>query len=338
MNFNPEMTTSLAVFFSLFAAFLWGTWFISLKYLGNYPIDGFYMTLFTTSIILVWAVALSVDGNALFSDFQRVFTSDPSRIWVTLVCGVLYVIGIRISLVVLQKIGLSLSQPIQASVNILAGTALSGLVGGIPGGVSKVWLGVACGFLIAAVVVSMIAGRMHSQLQASLNQPSASISFSNRDLWQGLGLLLLSSAFVQAYTFGLSYGLQSISQPNGLAYLPFMSLLVTGAFTGSLLTSGLLLTVRKQWRAVFCAPFTMHRWGIFSGFFHYGGNLIHTAATVQLSSVISWPLGVTMGLWTQAWGLVYGEFRGAPRRVYVALFSGIGLYLIGAYLVANQAH
>ena len=46
------------------------------------------------------------------------------------------------------------------------------------------------------------------------------------------------------------------------------------------------------------------------------------------------PLGITAGLWTQMWGLVYGEFRGSPRKAYVALAGGIILYIIGAYLIA----
>ena len=85
-------------------------------------------------------------------------------------------------------------------------------------------------------------------------------------------------------------------------------------FLGALLTSGLLLTVRRQWNYVFRASLRIHAFGIISGLFHYGGNIIHTIGTTALSPVISWPLGVTMGLWTQFWGLVYGEFKGASRR------------------------
>jgi hypothetical protein len=338
VNFNPEMTTGTAVFLSLLAAFIWGTWFISLKYLGDYPLDGFYLTLFTTSIVLVWSVAYLIDGPTLFTNMRETYATDPSRITVTLLCGVLYVIGIRISLIVLQKIGLSLSQPIQASINVLAGTTLSGLVGGIPAGVSRLWLAVAVLLLIGAVIASMIAGNLRSQMKAAVAQEGNSLQFTQRDLWQGLGLLVISSTFLQAYTFAISYGLHTVSQTNGLAFLPFMALLVAGAFAGSLLTSGVILTLHKQWGRMVHAPFSIQRWGILSGLFHYGGNLIHTAATIQLSSVISWPLGVTMGLWTQAWGLIYGEFKGAPKRVYVSLFTGIGLYLLGAYVVASQVH
>jgi hypothetical protein len=337
MNFNPELSTGAAVFLSLLAAFFWGTWFISLKYLGSYPVDGFYLTLFATSLIFVWTVGIILDHEALLGNIRQVLAADPSRVTITLLCGVLYVIGIRLSLTVMQKIGLSLSQPIQASINIMVGTLVSGLVGGIPAGVSWLWIAVACMLLIAAVVVSMIAGKMRSQVVVRSGEPASDLRFTPRDLWKGLGLLVVSSGFVQAYTFGLSYGLRSISQPVGLAVLPFMALLATGAFVGALSTSGLLLSVRKQWRVVFCAPLSIHKFGILSGLAHYGGNIIHALATVSLSSVISWPLGVTMGLWTQFWGLVYGEFRGAPRRVYVVLFLGIALYLSGALIIAIQA-
>jgi hypothetical protein len=336
MNFTAVVPTSTAIFLSLFAAFLWGTWFISLKYLGDYPVDGFYMTLFTTSIIFVWGLGFLLDGKALLENIRSTLLEDPSIVTVSLGCGGLYVIGIRISLIALQRIGFSLSQPIQASFNILLGTLISGLIGGIPANVNPVEVVLACLLLFAAVFVSMIAGNLRSKELRAGAATSSLRKFSSRDLWRSMVLLVLSSAFIQAYTFGLSYGLRTISHPKGLAVMPFMALLSSGAFIGALFTSGLILTIKQQWKLVWCAPFSIHKFGILSGLFHYGGNIIHTIGTTALSSVISWPLGVTMGLWTQFWGLMYGEFKGASRRTYAALFAGIALYLIGTYLVGIQ--
>ena len=59
-NFDPQLSTSLAIFFSLFAAFVWGTWFIILKHLDDYPVDAFYMTLFGFSLVLVWGFAFAI--------------------------------------------------------------------------------------------------------------------------------------------------------------------------------------------------------------------------------------------------------------------------------------
>lgn len=334
MNFSPDLTTTQAIFMSLFAAFLWGTWFISLKYLKDYPLDGFYLTLFTTSLLLVWGVGFTLDGKALLGNLQSVTLSDPSRIWLTLLCGILYVVGMRISLYVYSVIGLSLSQPIQSSVNVLIGTAVAALVGGIPKGLTVTRMELSLFFLTAAIIASMVAGRWRAQAQTGKNQPKGSLSFTSNDLWKSLGLLFFASLFVPAYTFGLSYGLRSTTHPEGLAVMPFMAMLVTGAFIGSLLTSGTMLTLNKQWKIVLHTPFSIAKFGIISGLFHYGGNIIHTFATAFLSAAVSWPLGVTAGLWTQLWGIAYGEFRSAPKKAYVALFSGIILYLLGGYFIA----
>jgi len=332
MNFSPTLTTGAAVAMSLTAAFMWGSWFISLKYLKNYPLDGFYLTLFTTSIVFVWGVGLILDGPALLENMRQVAQVDPSRIWITLVCGALYVLGMRISLYVFSTIGLSLAQPIQSSIGILFGTLVSALVGGIPAGLTPQRLVLATFFLTAAVVLSMLAGNMKTRSLAAVEM--STVKFSNNQLWRSLGLIAFSSAFTPAYTFALSYGLHSITQENGLAVLPFMALLATGAFIGALIATGIPLTVKKQWGIVFRAPFSIHKFGIISGLAHYGGNIIHTFGTAFLSSAVSWPLGVTSGLWTQVWGLVYGEFRGASRKIFVTLWTGILLYLVGAYLIA----
>lgn len=332
MNFSPELTTSAAILMSLFAAAMWGSWFISLKYLHDYPIDGYYMTLFMTSVIFVWVVGFLLDGGALIGNMREVWAIDPSRIWVSFVCGFLYVLGMRISLYVFATIGLSLAQPIQSSINILAGTTVSAVVGGMPATMTVNRLAIGTSFLVAAVLVSMLAGNFKARSKDAIER--STIKYSQKELWRSLGLVIFSSAFTPAYTLGLSYGLHSITQSQGLAVMPYMALLSSGAFIGALVVVGIPLTIKKQWPIVLKAPFSIHKFGILSGLAHYGGNIIHTFATTSLSSAVSWPLGVTSGLWTQMWGLVYGEFRGSPKKVYVALAAGIVLYLVGAYIIA----
>jgi hypothetical protein len=334
MNFSPQLTTGTAVLMSLLAASMWGSWFISLKYLGKYPIDGFYVTLFSTSLVFVWTMGFVLDGDALIGNILEIWAVDSSRILLTLACGVLYVFGMRISLFVMGKIGLSLTQPIQQSINILAGTGVAALVGGVPEDLSIARLALSCMFLLGAVLATMHAGNLRAKAQQTIPRKS-SLVYSQKDLWTALALLAFSSAFIPAYTLAISYGLKSVTQPNGLAVMPFMSMLATGAFMGAMLTSGIGLARRKQWNLVFQAPFEIHKFGVISGVFHYGGNIIHTYSTAFLSSAVSWPLSITAGLWTQLWGFVYGEFNDSPRSVYIALFTGIGLYLLGAYTIAS---
>ncbi|KAA3646711.1 MAG: hypothetical protein DWQ07_10930 [Chloroflexi bacterium] len=334
MNFVPDLSQGTAIFMVLFAASMWNTWFISLKYLGDYPIDGYYVTLFITSIIFVWSVGFILDGEALIGNMRDVFAVDPSRVIVPLVSGVMYVTGMRITLYIFATIGLSLAQPIKSSINVLVGTTVAAVVGGVPEGYSLPLIYTASLILLVAIFFTMQAGRLRIQAQESAEEKNK-LQFSMRDLWRAISLAVFTSFFGLAYTFSLSYSLRSITQPNGLAVLPYMALLATGAFVGSMLTSGTLLTRRKQWSLVFNAPFSIHKFGIWSGLFHYGGNIIHTYATAFLSSVVSFPLGLTGGLWVQFWGIAYGEYKGSPRRVYILLSIGILLYFVGAYIIAS---
>ena len=336
MNYYPELTTGTAVFLAVFATFLWGSWFISLKFIGDYPIDGFYITLFITSFILVWCVSFIVDGSALLENLREVFEADPSRVLVSLACGVGYVFGMRISLYVMQTIGLSLTQPISASVTMIIGILVSIFIGGVPEGYSFSVLGIAVLFFMGALVAAMLAARNRVNPEES-SRRIAEVRFTMQEMYKAMGWLVIAALFSPSYSLGLSYGLKSVTQPNGLAVLPYMAMLVTGAFVTSMTLSGGILTYKKQWRRVLNAPFSIHKWGIISGLAHYTGNILHTYSTAFLSSAITWPLAITMGLWTQMWGLVFGEFKGSPRKAYAFLFTAIACYVIGGTIAASLA-
>jgi hypothetical protein len=287
------------------------------------------------SFVFVWGVGFLLDGPALIENLKEVFAVDPSRIWVTLICGMGYVVGMRLSLYVMKIIGLSLTQPIAASINIFIGTTTAAVIGGIPSGFSIPKIVLACLFLFTAVGLSVFTGSLRSGAQTKALVKS-NLQYSVKDVWTSVGVVVISSLFIQAYTIGLSYGLRSVTQPAGLEVMPFMAMLATGAFVGILLISGSLLTVRKQWGVVIHAPFSIHKFGLFAGLFHYGGNILHTYGTAYLSSAISWPLGISGGFWALFWGLAYGEFKGSPSKVYLMLALAIIFYLLGAVLVASM--
>jgi len=334
LNFDPSIPNLLAISMGLIAAAMWGSWFVVLKHLDGYPLEAFYLTIFVFSMVIVWGVGLLLDGVNLWENIQTIWQLDRSRILVTFLCGILYVVGIQLTLYVMQVLGLTISQPIYASINVIGGTALSAVIGGIPSGLTMGRIILSVSFLFAAVLLSLIAGRVRNKSQQAARIVSG-LSTDSREITQAVMMLILSSLLVPAYTIGLSYGLKSITQPAGLAPLPFMAVLCTGAFVGALLVSGTLLTIRRQWSVFLTHGFKTHRLGLIAGFAHYGGNIIHTYATRNLSAVVSWPLGFTAGLWTSMWGLVYGEFRGSARSAYVLLGGSMLSYLIGALLIAN---
>ncbi|QQO11165.1 hypothetical protein [Breznakiella homolactica] len=332
MNFAPLVPQPAAIFMALLAASMWGSWFISLKHLGEYPLDAFYMTLFTTSLIFVWSVGLIIDRSGIFANIRELWLINPSKILIVLLGGVMYVIGMSIQLKVMTLIGLTLSQPMQASINFVVGTAITTGIGGRPEGLSMGRVGLSVFFLLAAVFFVFFAERCKSASQREKNIDTG-LSKDKSVMKKAVMLIALGSLFSPGYTLALSYGLKTITQPVGMAVLPFMCMLCTGAFIGALLTSGIRLTRRRQWHLIWKAPFKIHKFGIISGLFHYGGNIIHTFATGALSSAVSWPLGLTSGVWTQLWGIKYGEFKGAPKRAYVFQFCSFACYILGAFFI-----
>jgi hypothetical protein len=208
-------------------------------------------------------------------------------------------------------------------------------IGGRPEGLTTARIAISICFLLAAVFLVFFAERTRSASQRK-KKIHTGLSQEKDIMKKALLLILCSNIFSPGYTLALSYGLKSITQPTGLAVLPFMCILCSGAFIGALLTNGTALTYRHLWHKVWRAPFKIHKFGIWSGLFHYGGNIIHTFATGSLSSAVSWPLGLTSGIWTQLWGIVYGEFKGAPKRSYLLQAGSFICYVFGAYVIVMR--
>lgn len=333
MNFAPIVPQPLAIFMALLAASMWGSWFISLKHLGNYPLDGFYITLFSTSLVFVWTVSFIFDGTAIFSNINELWLINKMKIIVVLLCGFTYVLGMFLSLHVMKLIGLTLSQPLQSSIGLIIGTTITVGIGGRPESltINRIILSVC--FLLTAVFLVFFAEKAKTASQREKNIDTG-LSKDRNVMKKAIIIIVLAAVFTPGYTLALSYGLKTITQPVGLAVLPFMCLLCSGAFICSFLICGIRLTRRKEWNLIWQAPFKIHKFGIISGLFHYGGNIIHTFATGVLSSAVSWPLGLTSGVWTQLWGIKYGEFKGAPKKAYILQASSFACYILGAFIIA----
>jgi hypothetical protein len=334
MNFDPQISTGAAVVMAMAAASMWGTWALSLKYLRGYALDGYFLTIFVTSLVFVWTIAWIIDGAALVGNIREIWVEDARRVLFTFLGGMVYVNGIRIQLGVQRTIGLSLAQPLMSSISILIGVLIAVIFGGLPGNVSVGAILLAAALLIAAVTAGMLSGIYRSRSTTLGDE----LEITAANLRKSLGKIVVVTLLIPAYSFAISYGLKSTTQPAGMAVMPFMAVLASGAFLGAAASSGVALARRSEVDQVVRAPGRVLALGVFSGLFHYGGNIIHTFATAFLSSAISWPLGLTGGLWTQMWGLVYGEFKGASRQAYAALGLSILLYLIGAAVVVNTLY
>lgn len=326
MELLNSLTGLPAILVALSAAVMWGTWFISLKHLKTYPIEAFYMVMFTFSLVFVWGVCLLLEGGAIFENIRLVGSEHPMKIIVTLIGGVLYAAGMGLSLKIMEKVGLALSQPLLQSITLVAGVIVTLFVGGRPETLTNTKIVLTVMFLLAAAILVYMADKKRGAAQDDDTKKPAPLKTV-------VGLTIVSAVLTVSYDAAMSYGLETITQPVGLHVLPFMCLLCTGAFLGVLFTCGTQLWRRHQWHLIWQTPMKIHKWSLFSGFCHYGGNIIHSFATKGLSTAVAYPLGLTCGLWTQLWGLWYGEFKGAPISAYVYQFASFACYVAGAYCI-----
>ena len=326
------MAQEVAIFGSLFNAFLWGSWAVVLKKLDGYPLDAFFLALYIVAFSFVWILALTVRGEDLFREIAQVWRNRPAVIAVALGAGAAYIVGMRIMLTVYSAVGLSVTAPISTFMSLIMGTLLAALVGGTPVALAPLDLSFACLLFFAAAMAVVWARicRDRSLFEAAGPElRDAAAAKSRRLLKRNILLVAPASAIINAYPLGLAFCLRTPSHSDGLSPMPFMAILVTGSLFGASLLSGAIMTARRQWPLFIRAKWNVQQYAVIAAGGHYGGNIINAFATGTLTAAVSWPLGTTSQLWTYVWGLATGEFKGAPRKSYLLIAAGAALYLAG---------
>lgn len=328
MNGDFTLTTHTAVFLALLAAFFWGSWMVILKVTSGVPQEIFYLIMFVATFFFIWGVGFVLDGDLLFSNIREVFSSFPLLVLSSLFLGAVYVWTTLMSVKAMQAVGFSLYQPIMSSVNLIFGTLVSYLVGGRPENMQNWRLVVSGVLLIAAIIFTSIAGEIRSR------KKSDGLKLE-KNTKKNMGLMTLGAFSGVVYSLAISFGMKTVSQPNGLNVMPFLCVVLTGSCLGALLLCGIPLTVQKRWHEFKLVSLKSYVLFSLAACVHYSGHVMHAFATCNLSSVLSWPLSMTSGLWIQLWGCVFGEFRHAPFKAHVLLGLGIISYIAGAYTLAN---
>ena len=213
------MTQEVAILGGLFNAFLWGSWAVVVKKLGNYPLDAFFLGLYIVSFAFVWILALVALGEELFREIAQVWRERPAVIIIALIAGGAFVIGVRITLTVFTSVGLSVTAPIQTFMSLILGTSLAALVGGTPVALASLDLMVACLLLFAAAMATVWARivRDRSLFEAAASQLRDAVGeTSKRLIAKNVVFVGLASAIITAYPLGLSYSLRAPGHDYGV--------------------------------------------------------------------------------------------------------------------------
>ena len=325
------MTAQLAIAGIIFVTFLWGSWFQTVKHLGNFPVHAFISVMYGISVIIVWAAIGLLGKQMIPSGIFSEISSSPGLTLAILGCGIVFGIAMQMHLTVVKRIGLILSTSVSATCAILGGTIISVLFAGIPEGVSVVSLFVASVLLILATITCQYAGICRDREKKKVDEKKQS---RGQDI---LLLAFINLILMSSYPLANSIGLRSALNPDGFSSLTCMGILVIGAFAGSSLFTLILLCWEKESVAEIMAMIPLGKLFVLAAiaaFCHFGGNVLHAIFAPVVSVAIATVIGNSYHCWSYIWGLIYGEFKGTSKKTYAILFGGILLFVAGVILLS----
>lgn len=139
------------------------------------------------------------------------------------------------------------------------------------------------------------------------------------------------------YPLANSIGLRSPLNPDGFSSLTCMGMLVLGACIGS--ASFTLISFfrdrgsAKQALGSISAAKLLFLASI-AAFCHFGGNVLHAVFAPVVGVAIATVIGNSYHCWSYIWGFFYGEFKGAKKKTYAILLTGMLLFAAGVVLLS----
>lgn len=328
---NYYFSAGTAIFLTLLAAAMWGSWMQVIKYRKDYPLSAVAFLLYGFSFILIWVVTLLLAPTLLPEGIIATSAANASAIPTILLGGGMMSLGMLISLIVMGEVGLLLYTAVSGALGSLLGIVTSVAEEGLPNGPNSLILLILCTviFILASFVSNYAAVMRDRDRSAAEGQKSgkkkSSVTFKT------LFLLILSTVLVNGWSVGTAAG-----TARGVPPILTCAYMATGSFLSLLVGCGIYYTVKKQWKTVFCIgaskkPILL---SIIGSVCHYGGNLISIYSMPVISATLSFLFGRTANVWTCFWGFYYHEFAGAKRKTLAVLFIGIFLYFLGIVLLS----
>ena len=324
------MTPQVALIGIIFVTFLWGSWFQTVKHLGSFPIHAFISVMYAISVIIVWA-SIGMLGKTMIP--QGIFHEIKGRPYLALAifgCGIVFGIAMQMHLTVVKRIGLILSTSVSATCAILGGAVISVIFAGLPDGVSVTALFFSAFLLILATILCQYAGVCRDRDKA---QEQAETQSRLPDV---LLLVFINLILMSFYPLANSIGLRSPLNPDGFSSLTCMGMLVLGACIGS--ASFTLISFfrdrgsAKQALGSISAAKLLFLASI-AAFCHFGGNVLHAVFAPVVGVAIATVIGNSYHCWSYIWGFFYGEFKGAKKKTYAILLTGMLLFAAGVVLL-----
>jgi hypothetical protein len=329
---NYYFSTGTAIFLTVFAASMWGSWMQVIKHRGSYPVSGIPFLLYTFSFLFIWIVTFILAPFLMPEGLVNTAFNNRSVIPVILTGGGMMSLGLVLNLHIMNSVGLLLSTAVSGAIGSILGIITSIIQEGMPRESYALINIIVCTivFILAGFICNYAAVlRDRDQMEKSGR------GVSGRDVKGPVTLkiilqIVLSTVLVNGWSVGVATGTAHQVPP-----ILTCALMASGSFLSIIILYGIVFTVKKQWKTVFCIgtskkPLLL---SLISAVCHYGGNLISIYAMPVISATQSFLFGRTANVWTYFWGFFYREFADAKKRTLLILAAGMLLYFIGLLLL-----
>lgn len=326
-----EMSTPVAIFFTLLAACMWGSWMQVVKHTGKYPISGIIFWLYSFSMIFIWVLTLILAPFVLEKNILYYLQGQGEVIFKVLIGGGMMSLGLLLSLELMGKIGLLLSTAVGGAITAILGLATSIGEEGLPSHPMALPVIIACAatFIIAGVVCAQ-AGAMRDKdrLIAAGKDPKQKVA--GAITVNALLIWLLCSFLSNGWSVGTAAGTAS-----GFPPLLTCALMSTGSFISVFIACGIIFTVKHQWKEVLCIGQSKRPlyYSMICALCHYGGNMISIFSMPAISATMSFLFGRFSSVVTYFWGIFYKEFSGSSKKTIAMLVVGLILFFVAVGLL-----
>ena len=323
-------STPSAIFLTLLAAGMWGSWMQVIKLKKDYPITGIAFMLYMFSFLLVWVITLLLAPVLLLEGVFTAIRQHADVMWEIMLGGAMMSIGMVISLTIMNNLGLMLTTTLSGTVTSIMGLMTSISKEGLPDNPRALPLIVITTviFIVASYVCSKASQMCAADQTVAMGQkkekPNSKVS------WKVILWLLIDCLLMNGWVSGTATGTAAKLPP--ILTCAFMA---TGSAL-SVLVAGIIFFIwKKQWKTVLCIgsskkPLFM---SAVSAMCHYGGNVLSIYSMPAISATLSFLFGKTSTIWTYFWGFYYREFKNAKKRTMITLGVGLTLYFVGLALL-----
>ncbi|MFB3920195.1 MAG: L-rhamnose/proton symporter RhaT [Terriglobia bacterium] len=286
--------------------------------------------------VLPWIFAIAV-----VPDWSGILRAVPAYGWLGLMgWGVLFGIGSLLYGVAVDLLGIALGFAIQLGLSIVLGALLPLIWAGVFSLRTRdEWIFLAgLAVMVAGVILCAQAG----------GAKSATAGASGGRFRKGIIIAIVGGILAPTLNFGIQYGtslLASTGDGSASAQFPVRTYLAWAVFlsAAALIQAGTCLVriLRAHQAGVFGAPGAVRDvlqvlvmstvW--IASVFVYGRSAFGLG---RLGISVGWPIFVGLIiLASNAWGVVLGEWQGAPRATFRRMLAGSAVLVVAAFLIGQ---